>query len=64
MVDVVQSVPARYAFVIGTGLVKAQEGMFKFSTLNSDWGPEYILHLAVKSPEREKEYQEDGSRMR
>ncbi len=43
-----------YAFVVGTGLVKAEEPGLSWETVNADWGERVLLHLAVDpgNPER------------
>jgi photosystem II stability/assembly factor-like uncharacterized protein len=43
-----------FAFVHGKGLMRADEGAFKWTTLSADWGEDYLLHLAsdASAPER------------
>jgi len=36
-----------YAFVLGRGLLRSAEQQVDFSTVNSDWGNRFLLHLAV-----------------
>ena len=36
-----------YAFVLGRGLLSADEGSLDFQTVSSDWGDRFILHLAL-----------------
>lgn len=36
-----------YAFVIGSGLLKATEPSLDWTMLSADWGERYVLHLAV-----------------
>ncbi len=36
-----------YAFVLGRGLVSSAEDPLDFETVRSDWGDQYLLHLAV-----------------
>lgn len=36
-----------YAFVLGRGLVKAEEPLVGLETVSNDFGDEYLLHLAV-----------------
>ena len=45
-----------YAFVIGTGLVRAPEGNLSWSTLGNGFGSAYVLHLAVDPTDRNRLY--------
>ena len=36
-----------YVFVLGRGLLRSAEQQVDFSTVNSDWGNRFLLHLAV-----------------
>jgi len=36
-----------YAFVLGQGLVRSNEDPIEFQTVSSDWGEQYVLHLAA-----------------
>jgi photosystem II stability/assembly factor-like uncharacterized protein len=36
-----------YAFVLGRGLVRSAEDPIEFQTVSSDWGEQYVLHLAA-----------------
>ncbi len=36
-----------YAFVVGTGLLKAEEPGLNWETVNADWGERILLHLGV-----------------
>lgn len=40
------TLPGLYAFVYGEGLMRASEGTFSWTSLGSDWGSDYLLHLA------------------
>ena len=43
-----------YAFVVGTGLLKAEEPGLSWETINTDWGERILLHLGIdpSDPER------------
>ena len=48
-VSLVEAAPGGivYAFVIGKGLVRADEASLTFATMSEDFGEEFLLHLAV-----------------
>jgi photosystem II stability/assembly factor-like uncharacterized protein len=45
-----------HAFVFGMGLLRAPEQTLAWRKLSDDWGPRYILHLAVDPTDRERVY--------
>ncbi len=45
-----------YAFVVGTGLVRASERNLSWSTLGNGFGSAYVLHLAVDPTDRNRLY--------
>jgi photosystem II stability/assembly factor-like uncharacterized protein len=50
-----------YAFVHGQGLMRANEGSFDWTMLNSDWGSAYLLHLAVDPTSADRMYGATGN---
>lgn len=57
-VSLVQTTPDGevYAFVIGTGLIKAQEPSLVWDILRQDWNDSYLLHLATDPTNLDKLY--------
>jgi photosystem II stability/assembly factor-like uncharacterized protein len=56
-VTLVEATPGGvYAFVYGEGLKRASEGTFNWTTLSSDWGDDYLLHLAVDPTSADRLY--------
>lgn len=57
-VSMVQTMPdgSIYAFIVGTGLVKAAEPSLAWATLSNEFGDRYLLHLAVDQQDTAKVY--------
>lgn len=45
-----------YAFVLGRGLLSWQEGSSEFETVRSDWGDQFLLHLAIDPDDPQRLY--------
>lgn len=52
----VQSDGSVYAFIVGTGLIKATEPSLNWATLSNDFGDRYLLHFAVDPQDAAKMY--------
>lgn len=50
-----------FAFVIGRGLVRLQEGARELTGVNADWGETFILHLAVDPSDPDRLYAATGA---
>jgi photosystem II stability/assembly factor-like uncharacterized protein len=50
-----------YAFIHGEGLMRASEGTFDWTMLNSNWGSAYLLHLAVDPTSADRTYAATGN---
>lgn len=49
-----------YAFVYGEGLKRASEGTFNWRSLGTDWGNDYLLHLAGDPSSADRLYAATG----
>ena len=43
-----------YAFMLGVGLIRAEEGTRRWEEVSRDWGERYLIHLAVDSGDSDR----------